>query len=126
MVERCLGHNRDGSPCSAAPQSANAYCLWHDPARAADRAEWRRRGGQGRSHLSRAGKRIPKTHRDVQEALLRALAAVEAGELEPARATALATLARAFLAVAEAGELEARLTELERRAEAAAGTGRTA
>jgi len=54
------------------------------------------------------------------------MAAVEAGELEPARATALAALARAFLAVAEAGELEARLTELERRAEAAAGTGRSA
>ncbi len=125
MVDRCLGRNRDGSPCSAQPR-AGGYCLWHDPAGAADRAEWRRRGGQGRSHLSRAGKRAPKTHRDVQEALLRAMAGVEAGELEPARATALATLARAFLAVAEAGELEARLTELERRAEAAAGTGRTA
>jgi len=60
----------------------------------------------------------------VQAALLRALAAVEAGELEPARANAMGALARAIVLVTEVGTLEERIAALEAATTAGAGGGR--
>lgn len=113
MADRCVGRNRDGGACSAQPSPGGVYCLWHDPAREAERATWRRKGGAGRSTAHRAQKRLPKTLGDVQGALLRALAAVEAGELEPARANAMGALARAIVTVTEYATLEERIAALE-------------
>jgi hypothetical protein len=45
--------------------------------------------------------------------LYRVLAAVESGEMEPARATAVAPVSRAIVGVYDAGLVEAKLTELE-------------
>jgi hypothetical protein len=51
--------------------------------------------------------------RDLAGVLSRAVRRVEAGELEPNRATALATLARALVGAWQAGEAEERLRRLE-------------
>jgi len=59
----------------------------------------------------------------VQGTLLRALAAVEAGELEPARANAMGALARAIVTVTEYATLEERIAALE-AATAGANGGR--
>jgi len=53
----------------------------------------------------------------VQLALCRALAALEAGDLEPQRATAMAALGRAIVTVTEAGTLDERLAALEAAAD---------
>ena len=118
MADRCLGRNRDGSRCSAQP-GASGHCLWHDPALAAERAAWRRKGGEGKSTANRAAKRLPKDLRDVRDALLRALRDVEGGGLAAPQANAMAALARAVVAVHQVAELEARVASLE----AATGLG---
>ncbi len=112
MHGRCTGTNRDGKPCSAQVWR-DGLCRWHHPDLASERDEWRRKGGAGRSNLNRADKRLPRSHRDVRDTLLRALSAVEGGELEPPKAQAMASLARAFVTVAESGELDERLAALE-------------
>ena len=124
MVERCLGRNRDGSPCSAQPRPGG-YCLWHDPGLAAARAGWRCKGGEGKSTANRAAKRLPKDLRDVRDALLRALRDVEGGGLAAPQANAMAALARAVVAVHQVAELEARVAALEQAADWGPG-GRTA
>ena len=117
MPDRCRGTNVDGAPCSAQPQPGQSVCIWHDPGRAQDRAAWRRQGGHGKSSAARASKRLPRELKDVQLALCRALAALEAGDLEPPRATAMAALGRAIVTVTEAGTLEERLAALEAAAD---------
>lgn len=115
MLQGCSGRNRGGEPCNAQAWR-DGLCRWHHPDLAEDRAGWRRKGGEGRSTAARVHKRLPKTLLDVQGALLRALAAVEAGELEPARANAMGSLARALVVVTEYAMLEDRVAELERAA----------
>lgn len=120
MVEGCTGQNRDGGECHAQAWR-DRLCRWHHPDLAAERATWRRKGGEGRSTANRTHKRLPKTLLDVQGALLRALAAVELGDLEPARANAMAALARATVTVTEYATFESRIAELERAAGIAEG-----
>ena len=111
--------NATGERCQAQPVRPSGYCFWHDPALAAERAAWRRKGGEGKSTANRAAKRLPKDLRDVRDALLRALRDVEGGGLAPQQANAMAALARAVVAVHQVAELEARVASLE----AAAGLG---
>ena len=92
--------------------------MWHDPALATERASWRRRGGERRSNQARAKRQLPEellSLRQVQAVLCRALRRVECGELEAGPANAMASLARAIAAVAEAGDLEERLSALEQQ-----------
>lgn len=102
MVETCTTQTTRGKPCSA-PAWRDGLCRWHHPALDAERAEWRERGGRNRSNAVRAAKRLPAELRDVKAALLRALHDVESGQLEPARASAMARLAAVLLAVDQRG-----------------------
>lgn len=126
MQATCTGQNRDGRPCSATPRPGTEWCAWHDPSLTAERATWRRQGGQARSNASRARKALAGDVRDLtglQATLLAALGKVERGELDAGPANAMANIARAVVAVAEAtkaAEFEGRLADLERLT----GTGR--
>ncbi len=123
MAERCLGRNRDGSPCSAAPR-ASGWCMWHDPAREAERAEWRKRGGQRRSNRARAQKQLPDglmTPVELRGLLGVVLKNVIVGRIEPGVGNAAANLARAMVSIQETQELEARIQQLEERAGLAEG-----
>lgn len=121
MLDRCSGRNKDGSPCSARPQADSRFCPWHDPERESDRAEWRRRGGEGKSNARRARKAIAGDLRDlgaVQATMLKALKGLEDGTVEPGVATAMATVARALVAVAHenaAVNFEQQLADLARQ-----------
>jgi hypothetical protein len=112
MLDRCKGTNRDGTPCNARPYRGE-YCQWHDPTLAAERATWRAKGGEHKSTVARARAALPKDLQDVHAALLRALSGLETGALEPRTAQAMAAVARALVAVQEAGALERATAALE-------------
>ncbi|MDP9473636.1 MAG: hypothetical protein M3Q71_23750 [Chloroflexota bacterium] len=120
MLDRCIGTNKDGGPCSAAPAPGRSYCLWHDPERAQERAGWRQQGGKSRSNKARARKQLPAeslTLPEVQALLSVALKSVLAGRIEPGVANASASVARAIAALVQVGEMEARISALEEAAE---------
>ena len=52
----------------------------------------------------------------MRDAMLRALAGLEAGDVEPRVAVAMASVARALVALQEAGDIERRLLALEEEA----------
>lgn len=114
-VARCTATTQGGVACNAQAWK-DGLCRWHHPSLAAERKEWSRKGGEGRSNASRARKALPRDLRDTLDALYRVLHGVEEGTVEPARANAVATVARAICAVQEVGDFERRLGELESRA----------
>jgi len=119
MAERCTGTNRDGTPCSAAPRPGRARCMWHDEALAGERARWRKKGGENKSNRARAKRRFAGgalSLREVQGLLCGVLLDVIDGTTEPGIATAAATVGRAIASVAQVGDLEQRIAELEERA----------
>jgi hypothetical protein len=119
MVKRCASKTVSGSPCSATPVRPSGYCYWHDPALSADRDAARKRGGANRSNKARARKHLPAelmTNDEVRAWLGVVFKRVIAGVMEPGVATAAGSVARAMVAVKQAGELEERLTALEERA----------
>ncbi|MDP9357795.1 MAG: hypothetical protein M3R02_21405 [Chloroflexota bacterium] len=120
MDRQCKGANAAGQPCDAKPVRPSGWCYWHDLALEAERTEGRRKGGAARSNRARAKKRLPAeslTLQEVQGLLSVALKGVLAGRIEPGIANASANVARAIAAVAQAGEIEERITALEAAAQ---------
>jgi hypothetical protein len=114
-----LGQNKGGEPCSAYVEPGASWCKWHDPSRAAERAEWARKGGAARSNRARAKKKLEAstlTIADIDSLLCRALVQVAGGKLEPVIGTSLASIAKTITGIRSAGELETRLEALERSA----------
>lgn len=114
--DRCRAVTKTGAPCTVKAANGTGYCVFHDPGRATQRKDWQRRGAQGSRKAVRAAKRMPDDMRGVSETILRAIGDVESGELLPAQAQAIATLARAYSDIWQASELLVRLEELEARA----------
>ena len=115
--KRCSERRRDGQPCKALVLSDSPYCFAHDPERDAERVEARRKGGRNSAGIIRMRGLVPPRLVPVYETLERALAQVHDGTLEARRASAMAGLARAMVAVLTAGELEERVRQLETKAE---------
>jgi len=116
MHSRCSGTNREGGPCNAEIRPGRKWCRWHDPELEAERAEWRRKGGEARSNRNRARKQLPDavlTPVELQGLLSKALRDVLMGQLEPGIANAAAGLSRALVTIRESAELEERLSALE-------------
>lgn len=129
----CTARRRDGQPCSAPalPSSSEHRCFAHDSARQDALKASRAAGGRGRSTVARATRYLPPHLAGVQQTLLDLIDAVQAGEVEPPAATAVATLTARLLDLAkfnlEVGEqraLEQRLAELETALAAAGWRGR--
>ncbi len=112
MDRRCKGANTAGAPCDAKPVRPSGWCYWHDPALEAERTAGRRQGGRQRANTARARKAM-KGAGAVVPVLWQALNDLAAGTLEPARGQAMASVARALVAVHEATELEERIAALE-------------
>ena len=109
MLRRCKAKNSGGSPCSATPVRADGYCWWHSPALAKERDEARRRGGAARSNASRAKKQLPAgvlSNDQLRGVLGVTIAKVLNGAVEPGVGSSVASLARAYVAVTEAGAVE--------------------
>ncbi len=116
---QCSGTNAAGKPCSARAQPGRAWCQWHDPAREAERAQWRSQGGKARSTRNTAArelKRYPTDMGSLRGTLFHVLKRVESGDLEPNVGNSIATIARAIVTVSQSVEVEERLAALEQRA----------
>src|SRR3954451_15079158 len=109
MLKRCTANNVSGSPCSSTPVRDDGYCYWHSPALAADREDARRRGGAARSNQARAKKALPAgvlSTDELRGVLGITIARVLSGAVEPGVGSSVASLARAYVAVTEAGAVE--------------------
>lgn len=112
-AKQCRGLRKDGQRCTAPALTSSPYCFSHDPELAEKRAQARRKGGQHRSNVARLRGLVPPRLVEVYDVLERALREVHDGELEPKAASAMASIARAMVAVVTAGELEERVRSLE-------------
>jgi hypothetical protein len=112
----CAGIRRDGQPCAAPMLDDGPYCFAHDPSKAAARQTARRKGGHNRGSIVRLRGLVPPRLLSVYDELEAALSEVHRGALPPARAVAMAALARAMVAVLVAGETEQRIRDLEAKA----------
>ena len=113
-VEKCQAVAKSGNPCGATVV-ADGKCAWHAPSWADRRRQWSAEGGRKRSNASRAKKQMPEvmTTDEVAAYLGVVFKQVITHRTEPAIATAAAAVARAMIAVTEAGAIEVRLSALE-------------
>ena len=109
----CQATRRDGEPCSAKATNGD-YCVGHAPHLEAKRQEARREGGRNKATSRRLEKLGPGRLSPVAALLETAIKEVHDGDLDPKKASAMATLAGALSRIVSAGEVEERLRELER------------
>ncbi len=111
--KRCTGQRKDGTACGAAVMGAGTLCYAHDPARAAERDQARRKGGANSATRHRLDRLVPATLRPMIAALLDALDEVHRGDLDPRQASAMAALSGAIIRAYAVGVLEDRVAALE-------------
>ncbi len=117
--KQCAGTRKDGTPCTAKVMGPGDYCYAHDASRTAERDEARRKGGTGRATRARLDRLVPATLRPMIASLLGALDEVHRGDLDPKRASAMASLAGAIVRAYSVGILEERVQALETQREGA-------
>ena len=117
--KRCTGTRKDGTPCAATVMGPGTLCYAHDPTRAHERDEARRKGGTNSATRARLDRLLPATLRPMIGSLLDALDEVRQGTLDPKRASAMASLAGAITRAYGVGVLEERLQALESQREEA-------
>lgn len=113
----CRATNLRGEPCQATELPGRGWCYWHDPARARQRKEGRRKGGLSVQYGSPSGPDRPEVRirevRDVLRLLETAAGDLLARKPSLGRARALVYLCSAALKAVEVGELEERIAVLE-------------
>ncbi len=104
MAVKCSAIARSGSRCNSPVLPDQAFCWVHSPDAAEARREASRKGGKNRSAQARAQKLLPDamTTDELTGWLSVAFKQTLSGRLEPKTATAVATLARAFLEAQQA------------------------
>jgi hypothetical protein len=118
MQATCSGTTKAGAACRAPAMPGRAYCITHDPERAAELAEWRKRGGKAKSNAARAKKQLPTEPMTPVEAhayLTIAFKKVLVKQLDPGILNALSTAAKTMAELSKASELEDRMEAIERR-----------
>lgn len=110
--KRCKSLTRSGKPCRGYALE-DGYCFSHSPALEKKRLEARKKGGKNSARTARLKKLVPPRLIPVFDRLEQALEEVHDGKLESKRATAMAALARAMIAVLTSGELEERVRLIE-------------
>src|ERR1019366_7610916 len=116
---RCHAKTRTGAPCPiiAMPGVEDLNCFAHtqDVAVKARRIAARAKGGSARSTASRAyAIMLRGPYADVADAVRRAIKEVYEGDLDPARGSSIAQLARSLVNVQDASVTDARIDALER------------
>lgn len=121
MTKHCKAKTKTGQPCPNKP-GASGFCFVHDPARGAERAAARRKGGQ-HSRIPHAGNAagLPTQIRTLDQVLQ--LLDYEVAELLPMensiqRGRLIVALAHAFIEAIKTGELEERVAAIERALQA--------
>ena len=115
--KRCAAPRKDGQPCTVTTLLADGHCFAHSDLTAEARADARRTGGRNSAKIVRLRRAVPPRLMPIFDRLETALAEIHAGSLDPKLAQAMASLARALVAVLTAGELEERVRRLEGNAE---------
>jgi hypothetical protein len=108
----CPATTATGVPCRAAPLDSG-WCFAHDPSLDDVRDEARKRGGRNSSTVARALADLPDPIAEALARLRVALRDVHDGKLTPARAAAVANVARAIVAVYDTHVADVRLTRIE-------------
>ena len=114
--EQCKHVKADGTRCRARKVHASAYCFFHDPARAAERAAARQAGGRkGKAAVLPPDTplRPVRTAGDVIELLGETIHQVRTGTLDPRVGNCIGYLSAIVLKATEQGEMEQRLAALE-------------
>lgn len=114
-TRQCSAITKAGTRCPNRTLPDREWCFTHDPDLAETRKQGSQKGGKGKSNTARARKAISADLRDVGDLLLQEINDVKTSDLEVTKATAMATLTRAYVAVYEAGLVDAKLKELEAR-----------
>ena len=113
----CEHVKSNGDRCGAYSQHGSRFCFHHDPAKQAERAAARARGGRARATKGRAlGPFEISAVADwlpILEAVTNDVCAHETRAIQ--RARAVATLARAYYDLTLGSELESRVAALEAR-----------
>lgn len=104
----CSAIKKDGTPCRGWPD-ASGLCPAHRPGA----REIQVLGGKSRSRQYQLESRLPSRLRPVLDMLGKAIVETHEGNLAPARAQAMASLASALIKLSEYAEMEVRLTTLE-------------
>ncbi len=111
--KRCAAPRKDGQPCTVTTLLGDGRCFAHSHLATEARVHARRRGGRNSAKLVRLRGAVPPRLMPIFDRLETALAETHSGDLEPKQAQAMASLARALVAVLTAGELEERVRRLE-------------
>ncbi len=109
----CRGIRKDGRPCRMMALPDSDRCFAHDPRQAEARQQARQKGGRNRSSAVRLRGLMPPRLAPIFDQLEAALTEVHDGTLDPKAATAMASLARALVAVLQVGEMEDRMRQIE-------------
>lgn len=117
-AKRCKATKHNGHPCQAWAGEGSAFCFWHDPARARERAEARARGGRARHGrpIGTTGNAEPvsvQSMADVVNLLERAVNDALRLENSLQRGRTIATLANAVIKALQFATLEERLEAVE-------------
>jgi hypothetical protein len=91
---------------------SSGYCFVHDPALIAQRTAANQKGGEHSAQVSRLRR---SRLSDVLDRLHDAMQEMNSEKFDHVKAAAMASVARAIVAVMEAGEMEERLRILEDR-----------
>lgn len=115
MQRQCSGITKGGARCRAFALPGSTFCIAHDPNKVTELAEFRRRGGRGRSNTNRARRAVADLRAipDVQNMLIEAFKDVRNGKLEPTVGTAMATISNAITKLASLQTI----VEIQRRQE---------
>jgi hypothetical protein len=112
---RCIARTKAGTRCGNRAIGSDGKCFAHSDAFAEQRRQGRIEGGQNKATEKRIQKRIPEDIRGTLDTLFRTLQGLEDGTVEPARASAIASVSRAIVSTWEVGVLEAKVREMEQR-----------
>lgn len=113
QAKTCVENRRDREPCRAKPLPGRERCWSHAPELAEKRLAARQSGGLNSSGPARVRKLLPSRLAPLIGCLENALGEVHDGTLAAPQAQAMASLARAIVALFTSGELEERLRTLE-------------
>jgi hypothetical protein len=92
----CAATRTDGQPCRGVALPDDPHCFAHSRALTERREQARVRGGRNSSSMARALASLPEPLAEMLALLRVAARDVTQGKMPPARATALAAVARAY------------------------------
>jgi len=112
---KCIGTTRSGDRCRMSAQTDSAYCLTHDPAKVAERQEWRSRGGR-RAASARYGQLTiapVKSLSDLKALVAFMVVCVAQGKCSIRQGEIVSSLAEKYLRITEFEQLQREVESLK-------------